>query len=372
MEEITEYFSELETCKEYNGYFCSVSEAVTIVILGSFCGLRNVSQIHQWASHPRVSEFLCKEFGIENVPCYYWLLCLLKLIEPKSLNQCFIRWVESVLPETGVKNLTVSLDGKTICSTGKMNSYEVPLHIVSAQIAELGITFGQQAVEGKSNEIPAVRELLKLLNLKGCMVVADAMHCQKETAKMVLERHADYLFSVKDNQQTLKEDLADYVSDEKLRKTMDSFETLEKNGGRIERRTAVATSDVDWLEDRGEWPGLACIGAINTQFTTKKSTSNEWHYYISSRRLTAEELLRHARAEWSVETMHWLLDVHFAEDFCRVENQNVQQNLNIMRKIAMNCIKLFKQNTGNKRPISKIMLDCMLDQNAILPLLEQN
>jgi len=372
MEGFTEYFSELETSKEYNGYFCSVGEAVTIVILGSFCGLRNVSQIHQWASHPRVSEFLCEEFGIENVPCYYWLLCLLKIIEPKSLNSCFVRWVESILPEEGVKNLTVSLDGKTIRSTEKMDRYESALHIVSAQIAQLGITFGQHAVDGKSNEIPAARELLKLLRIKGCMVVADAMHCQKGTAKMIVEEGADYLLSVKDNQPTLKENIADYVADETLRSAMDSSETLEQNSGRIERRRAFSTGEIDWLEGREEWPELACIGAVNTQFTTKKGTSNEWHYYISSRSLTAEELLHHARAEWSVETMHWLLDVHFAEDFCRVEDENVQRNLNILRKVVINCIKLFKQNTENKRPISKIMLDCMLDQNAILPLLGQN
>ncbi len=251
MEQITalpEYFSELKTTKEYAGYFCSVGEAATIIILGTFCGLRNVSQIHQWAADPRVSEFLREEFDIENVPCYYWLLCLLKIIEPKSLNQCFIHWVESILPE-GVKGLTVSLDGKTICSTGKMERYENPLHIVSAQIAELGITFGQQAVAGKSNEIPAVRELLKILNIKGCMVVADAMHCQKETAKAVLEQQADYLLSVKDNQQTLKEDIADYIADDKLRSAMDTHETLEQNSGRVERRTAFATSDIGWLEE---------------------------------------------------------------------------------------------------------------------------
>jgi predicted transposase YbfD/YdcC len=319
---ISEYFSELETTKEYAGYFCSVGEAVTIIILGSFCGLRNVSQIHQWATDPRVSAFLREEFGIKNVPCYYWLLSLLKIIEPKSLNRCFIGWVESLLPD-GVKDLTVSLDGKTICSTAKMERYESPLHIVSAQIAELGITFGQETVAGKSNEIPAVRELLKLLNIKGCVVVADALHCQKETAKAVLESNADYLLSVKDNQQTLKEDIADYVADDQLRSAMDTCETLEKNSGRIERRTAFSTR-ADWLESRENWPGLVCVGAINTQFTTKKGTSNEWHYYISSRPLTAEELLHHARMEWSVETMHWLLDVHFSEDYCRIEDENVQ------------------------------------------------
>lgn len=116
-ETITEYFTAVETTKEYKGYFCSVGEAVTIVILGSFCGIRNVNQIHQWASNSRVSEFLKEHFGISKIPCYYWLLCLLKIIKRESLNQCFINWVESILPETAAKR-TISLDGKTICAKG--------------------------------------------------------------------------------------------------------------------------------------------------------------------------------------------------------------------------------------------------------------
>jgi len=369
METFTEHLTELETSKEYKGYFCSVRNAVTIVTLGTICGLRNVSQIHQWAENPRVSEFLREQFEIEAVPCYYWLTCLLKIIKPESLNLCFMRWVETILPE-GKREFTVSLDGKTICSTGKMDKYENPLHIVSAQIAELGITFGQQAVEGKSNEIPAVRELLELLNINGCMVVADALNCQKETAKVIIKQGADYLLSVKDNQPTLKDEIERFVQDDQLRKSMDTHETREKNGGRIERRTAFSTHSVDWIFGREEWPGLACVGAINTRFTTKQGSSNEWHYYISSRPLTAEQLLRHARLEWSVETMHWLLDVHFGEDFCRAEDENVQRNLNMIRKIAINHIKVHKLNIAAKRPISKIMLDCLLDPLSILSLLQ--
>jgi len=365
---ITKYFEDVETTKEHNGYFCSVGEALTIVILGSFCGLRNVNQIHQWASSTRVSEFLSKNFGIDAIPCYYWLLCLLKLIVPKSLNQCFINWVQSFLPE-GAKGLTLSFDGKTIRSTGKMEKYSSPLHIVSAQIAELGITFGQQTVDGKSNEIPAVQNLLEILQIEGCLVVADALNCQKETAKAVIDGKADYLLSVKDNQETLKKDLEDYVQDDSLRKTMDTCRCCEKNSGRIEQRTAFSTCDIEWLGGREIWKGLACIGAVNTRFTTPKGTTDEWHYYISSRSLSAEELLKHARLEWSVETMHWLLDVHFGEDFCRVEDENIQQNLNIIRKIVLNSIKTFKEKTNSKRPISKIMFDCLLESNNILPIL---
>ena len=145
---ITEYFEDVETTREYNGYFCSVAEAITIVILGSICGLKNISQIHQWAASDRANEFLKEKFGIKKVPCYYWMLCLLKLVKPESLNACFLQWVSSILPKN-CTHLTISLDGKTIRSTGKMKQYQSPLHIVSAQISELGITLAQKSVSGK-------------------------------------------------------------------------------------------------------------------------------------------------------------------------------------------------------------------------------
>ena len=191
-----EQFSSVETTEEHNGYTYSVWEALTIVIVGSFCGLRNSSQIHQWASNDRIKAFLAEHFGISEVPCYYWLICLIKLVKPESFNKHFINWVQTLLPGGTLEGYTLSLDGKTVRSTGKKKSYTSPLHIVSAHIAELGITFGQQTVYDKSNEIPAVRELLNLLKIEGCMVVADALNCQKETAKTIIEGKADYLLDV--------------------------------------------------------------------------------------------------------------------------------------------------------------------------------
>jgi predicted transposase YbfD/YdcC len=153
---------------------------------------------------------------------------------------------------------------------------------------------------------------------------------------------------------------------------MDSHSVCEKNNGRVERRSAYTTQDGTWLNERGEWERLACIGAIHPQCTTKKGTSDEWHYYISSRGLTAKALLRHERLEWTVETMHWLLDVRFGEDFCRIEDKNVQQNLNIARKIVLNTLRDYKNKTASKRPFSKRMLDCLLDPQHILSFLAVN
>jgi len=365
---LTDYFKEVETQGTHNGYFCSVWETLTVVILGTLCGLRNVSQISQWPENSRTRAFLAQKFGINNVPCYYWMLCLLKLVKPESLNQCFMNWVQSLLPD-GLNGYTLSFDGKTIRSTGKMQKYKSAMHIVSVHIAQLGITLAQQTVDEKSNEIPAMRDLLSMLEVAGCMIVADALHCQKETAADIVKKKADYLLNVKDNQATLKADIEDYIQDEPLRKAMASVTTCEKNRGRLERRTALVTDVIDWLDGKSEWAGLACIGAIHTQFTTHKGTSDEWHYFISSRNLTAEELLKHARLEWSVESMHWLLDVHFQEDFCRVEDEAVQQLFNMVRKISLNAIKTYKLKSGSKKPLSNIMLNCLLDCDAMIPVL---
>jgi predicted transposase YbfD/YdcC len=365
---LKEYFTEVETIKEHNGYFYSVGEALTVVILGTLSGLKNVSQINQWSENEKVRCFLARNFGIERIPCYYWMLCLLKLIEPKSLNRCLIKWAQSLMPG-GMEAKTISFDGKTICSTGKMDKYSSPMHIISAHLGELGITIAGQRVGSKSNEIPAVRQLISLLDVKGCIIVADAMHCQKETAALIIEKEADYLLNVKDNQALLKKDIEDYVQDKNLRKGMGFFSACEKNSGRVEVRNGFVTHDVSWLADKDEWKDLSCIGAINRQFTYKCKTTDEWHYYISSQKLSAEELMKRVRLEWSVESMHWLLDVHFGEDFCRIEDETVQQVLNVIRKIALNCVKTYKTKSGSKLPLSKIMFSCLLDCEKLTPVL---
>ena len=359
------YFDEVEIEKPHDGYYYEVEDSIKVTILGSICGLKNLKQIHQWAANDKVEEFLREKFDIGRLPCYYWFTCLLKLVKPESLSRCFTTWVQSLRPKDG-DTQTLSIDGKTVRSTTKMKSYSSPLHIVSAQLGELGLTFGQRSVDGKSNEIPAVQTLLQELEINGCVIVADALNCQKETARIIVKGGADYLLSVKDNQPSLKKDLEDYVQDSNLQKTMETESTQEKNRDRIETRTAYVSKNISWIPDLKSWTNMTCFGAIHTQFTTAEKKTSEWHYYISSRPLTAKELLHHARTEWTVETMHWLLDVHFGEDFCRVQDLNVQKNLNILRKCAINLIKRFKVATSSQRPISNIMFDCLLDPSNIL------
>ena len=157
-ERLLEYMEEVESEREYDGYYYSLGEALSIVVLGSLCGLKNVSQIHQWAESERTREWLKEKFAIERIPCYYWLLSLLKMVKPESLNQCLSQWVRQMLPEER-EGLTLAVDGKTVRSTEGKKGYQRPLHIISAQLSELGMTLASKSVDGKSNEIPAVQEL---------------------------------------------------------------------------------------------------------------------------------------------------------------------------------------------------------------------
>lgn len=382
-EELIEALEGLETEREYDGYFCSVKDAVIILVLGSLCGLRNVKRIHEWAAAGHVREFLRKEFGIGRIPCYWWLLTLLAIVTPDSLNRCMARWVSEIAPgladrireeEKGSKGkpLTLAFDGKEIRSTERMDAYAEPLHIVSVHIGEFKMSMAQETVAGKSNEIPAVQKLIRCLEIEGYMVVADALNCQIETARAAIDRKADYFLSAKDNQLALKADIEEYVRDEKLRSRMDSVSTRERGHGRREVRSAFTTDDVSWKPGGREWSHLKSIGAVHTQFGTKKGRSEEWHYYISSRNLTAEELLHNARCEWSVETMHWLLDVHFGEDGCRVQTKTAQQNLNMVRKFSLNIITGFKRSSSSKDAMTTLMFKSLMNPAHILTVLGKN
>ena len=330
--------------------------------------MRNVNQIHQWAQSARISVFLAEQFKIKRIPCYYWLLRLLKIIKPQSLNECFIQWTSALL--AGTRELTLAIDGKTICSTGHMDYYQDAMEIVSAHVAELGITLGQLSIEKDGSEIATLRSLIKLLDIKGNRVVADALHCQKDSAALIVQQQADYLLNVKGNQGTLLKDREEYVHDMSLQKAMDKHITQEKNKDRLEKRSAYTKEDIKWLYGKQQWEGLTCIGAIRREVKSKKGESDQWSYYISSKKLSAEQLLYYARSQWSVETMHWLLDVHFREDFCMVADKNLQENLNIVRKVAINSIKTYKKKVNNNKPISHIMFNSLLDPDNLLLVLQ--
>jgi len=213
-----------------------------------------------------------------------------------------------------------------------------PLHLVNAFATEQSLVLGQRKVDGKSNEITAIPELLDYLHVKGCIVTADAMGCQGHIVKTALKNKADYVFAVKGNQERLLHDIRSVF--EKGSARIDTAETSERSHGRSETRTCRVTSGLDGIRDRSRWDGLRSIVAIERAWTNRDgATSSETRYFISSLAPDAEEILRAVRAHWRVEnSLHWSLDIAFREDESRVRIGHAGQNLALVRKLALNLL----------------------------------
>ena len=357
---LTEAMKEVEKGTQHRGYYYKISDALTIMICGMLCNLQNISDIHEWSKAEPVRELLLTQFQIRKIPSRAQFYNLLACVDSSKFNMAFIKGMQYVLHGSAAGK-TIAIDGKTICSTDKLTADNNPLHIASAIISDNNLVIGSLPCEMKISEPEAFRELVKLLDVNGAIVVADALHCRRKSAETVVQEGGDYLFVVKDNTPTLKENIALFAQTGEL----ESQTKVEKNGGRIEKRTAYVSRDIDWLDEKEKWAALHTIGAIHTEIEKDGKVSSEWHYYISSAELTADDLLRHARLEWAVESMHWLLDVHFAEDKTKVWNMNIQQSLNIMRKIALNLAREYKSQRLPKSPISGILKRNLFDVNNL-------
>ncbi len=363
--ELEEFLEELSEASEHNGYLYSVKDILTIMICGLLCGLPTVKSIKQWSEVPRNKDFLTRYFGITKIPCVAQIYNILRTVNAPFFEECFINWMKLLIKKNvvgDVKGKTIAFDGKAIRSTGKVPESTSIMHIASAVISDSQLVLGSTKCKENMGEIDAVRYLIGLLDIKDAVVVTDALHCQRETAKIIIEAGAHYVMNVKKNQKNLREsiDLLAY------NKKTDSHTTVEKNAGRIETRTAYLTNQIDNLYNKAEWQNVACVGVIKRTFEKGNNPpSEQTHYYISSKDMTAEELLHHARMEWQVEVMHWLLDVHFEEDKTRLWNKKVQQNFNLMRKIVLNLVKEYQKSLLKKTAQSEIMRANLFDVDSL-------
>jgi len=357
IKELEKAMKEVASVTKYNGYFYSINETLIMLISGLLCGLQEIDEIHHWLTSEPTQKMFHKEFRINRFPCRSQFYNILKLVDPEKFKRSFIKWMQGILGQP-MENKVVAIDGKTVCGTDKLTKDGTILNVVSAYVSELKLVIGSHECTDKPGERQAFRELLDLLDVKGAIVVADALHCNQKTVNAVIVAGADYIFTVKNNVPALKSQIEDYIKTTEIQ----PYTTEEKNGGRIEKRTAYATTSIDWLRGSEKWTNLSTIGAIHREITKNGKTSSEWHYYISSASLDSAQLLNHVRLEWGVESMHWLLDVHYTEDKTRVWDMNVQKLLNISRKIALNLINLFKSaNNQPKTPLSRIMRNNLFD-----------
>ena len=296
-----------------------ISDILIIVMSSVLCGLDQLADIMVYAQNRK--EFFKNNFGIEQIPSKPTFSRVLNMMNGSEVAKIII---EIMKERADIVGDIIAVDGKAIRSTSEKGKAHSALQILTAYLTESSIVIGQEAIHNKTNEIPVFQAMLDLLDITGKIITADAMHCQTKTCEKIIKSGGNYVFGLKENQKNMFDDVVLYINSGLHKENISIASTLEKSRGRIEKRICRKVEDISWLHGRDEWKGLNTVFSITRITTAKGKTTTETNYYIGSVDVTAEELLRIVREHWKIESMHWLLDVVFSEDECRLLSENGQ------------------------------------------------
>ena len=323
-----------------------LKDIIVIVIFARFANADDWQETYEFAHIHE--KFLKKYIDLENgIPSHDTLERNFSILDPKYLEAIQKKFNDLLSKKEGQKlKKILAIDGKTQC--GNANKNQKANHIVSA-VDENGICLGQSLVENKSNEIIAIPELLDKLNIKDQIVTIDAMGTQTNIVKKITEKKADYVLALKKNHKDLYEDLELYFKDEKLFTNCEHYSTIEKARGAIETREYWHTNDISWVKCKERWYKFKSIAMTKNTIKKNGKTTVEKRYFISSLKQNVKEIARSIRGHWVIESFHLHLDVTFKEDANKTIQKRAAYNLNIIRKIVLNVLKLV--SLGEK-PIS--------------------
>ena len=266
------------------------------------------------------------------------------LLDPEAFGTCFTAWMAAVCAVLGLKH--VAIDGKAM--RGSRGPQATAAHVVSAFATANGITLGQRMVHEKSNEITAIPELLKMLDIAGALVTIDAMGCQTKIAEEVRDGGADYLLAVKENQPTLYDEIHQFqvaALEREYHGIKHSFwEAQDRGHGRDELRACYVFDARDVVRNPTPWRDLKSVVVIVSERVVNAQSSSEVRYYISSRKASAKKFAASVRNHWGIENgLHWVLDVDFGDDASRVRNGHGPENFALLRRLALAVLKQDKR-----------------------------
>lgn len=359
---MTRYFEEIEDRRQQGKVKYNMAEVIVLAIAAVTAGAEHWNEIAMYCKSKAEMFRQRLNLKLENgTPSDDTFERIFAIIKPDQLEKCFMHWAKSIcaIPE----NEIVSVDGKTIRGS-RDDNYSV-IHMISAWASNTGIVLGQQRVDEKSNEIPAVPQLLDIIDVDGCTITSDAMSCQKKTVQKIREKNCNYVICLKGNQETLHEDVKLYfetAEKEPQFYPLTRVATLDKGHGRIEKREYYLTTDVEWIENRDEWAGLNAVGMVRSTRIIDGIESTEERFFITSL-IDAEKFSEAARKHWGIENnLHWCLDVNFNEDRCRMRKDNSGENLAIIRHIALN---LYKSYANVKLSMKAKRFRCSFDPDFL-------
>lgn len=332
-----------------------LKEILFCLIIGNLCNTNDLEDIVYLCKEKLefLRKYLPYKNGIASVATFQRVLEVIDYKHFSNLLTAIIADYSEQLSDI------LAIDGKSIRGSGESKSDIV--HLVSAYSCENGLVVAQEKVGDKTNEIKAIPDLLRKLNLKGTVTTIDAMGCQKDIVKQIVAQKGDYFIGLKGNQGSLYEDVKLFFQEKNKEVQSDSHNNTDFGHGRIEERCCTATSDIKWLqENHPDWYNLKTIVEVRSKVTNKKTKkeSLETRYYITSLPADAAKNLHISRAHWAIENnVHWCLDVIWREDAQQIKNKNAATNLATTRKIAYNLLKINEEKIPLKRKRLKATLN---------------
>jgi predicted transposase YbfD/YdcC len=370
IEAIGSYFQSLPDPRHTRNRKHLLVDIVVIAVCGLVCGCDGPTAIHRWATerHAWLQSFLSLPNGIPSRDC---LRRLLLVLQPQAFQKCFQDWIaQAVQTDTDGPARLVAIDGKTCRRSHDAAQGLGPLHLVSAWASEEGIALGQVATDQKSNEITAIPQLLKQIELANTLITIDAMGCQKEIARDIVAGGGDFVIPVKDNQPKLREALATHFTKHLERNLEDLHyrhqETTDQGHGRVEERSYYLSKIPADFALKKEWPWIKAIGfSVRVTHHADGRETDEVRYYVLSRYLSGKRFSEAVRGHWGIEALHWVLDVTFREDDSRTRERTLGNNLSWLRRFAVTLLKRhpIKDSLRGK------MIRCMLNTDFLTEVL---
>lgn len=368
---ITKHFATLEDPRTGNATQHLLLDIIVIAICATICGADGWGEVAVWgrANQEWLRTFLELPHGI---PSHDTFRRVFLLLDPKQFRRCFLAWIRAISKLT--QGQVIAIDGKKLRRSQDRGCGKKAMSMVSAWATANRVVLGQLKVHAKSNEMKVIPELLKLLDVSGCIVTVDALNCQTKIASQIKAQKADYIFAVKENQGKLYaevKDLFDGCLAEQFQQVPHGYaRTVEKGHGRIEIRECWTLSDPEFLEyvqQRHHWAGLQTVVMVCAERRINGRRTRSIRYYISSLANDVQRILQSIRAHWGIENkLHWILDIAFREDESRLRKGNGPENFAMVRHMVLS---LLKQEPSAKIGVKAKRLKAAWDRNYLLQVL---